>query len=124
MPDEHGVRAGSRRRDRSGTGDPMNTEGETPDLERAVRRGIIRALDNRHLKLTILPTEQCNFRCTYCYEDFELGMMPRWAVDGLKRLMTVRAPELRVLDLRWFGGEPLMAFPIVAELCEHAQTLE
>jgi uncharacterized protein len=31
------------------------------------------ALSPRFQQLTILPTEKCNFRCTYCYEDFELG---------------------------------------------------
>ena len=27
------------------------------------------------LHLILLPTEACNFRCTYCYEDFRLGRM-------------------------------------------------
>lgn len=97
----------------------------SPDsaLDDALGRRMLRALDNRQLKLTLMPTEQCNFRCTYCYEDFALGTMPRWAVDALKRLMDARAPQLQLLDLRWFGGEPLMAFPIVVELSQHAQRL-
>jgi uncharacterized protein len=24
-------------------------------------------------QLIILPTEKCNFRCSYCYEDFMIG---------------------------------------------------
>lgn len=28
------------------------------------------SLRNDVLHLILLPTEQCNFRCTYCYEDF------------------------------------------------------
>ena len=82
-----------------------------------------RALDNRLLKLTLLPTEKCNFRCTYCYEDYELGQMKRPVIDGLKRLLDARAPELKFLDLRWFGGEPMMAFPVVEEICGHAIAL-
>lgn len=39
-------------------------------FEADVGRKMLRALDNRILKLTVLPTEKCNFRCTYCYEDF------------------------------------------------------
>ncbi len=102
----------------------MSANESTGSRRRAIQLRVIRALDNRHLKLTLMPTEQCNFRCTYCYEDFELGMMPRWVVDGLKTLMTVRSPELRVLDLRWFGGEPMMAYPIVLELNRYAQSLQ
>jgi wyosine [tRNA(Phe)-imidazoG37] synthetase (radical SAM superfamily) len=30
---------------------------------------------NRLLDLTLLPIEQCNFRCTYCYETFADGKM-------------------------------------------------
>lgn len=26
-------------------------------------------------QLIILPTEKCNFRCTYCYEDFLISKM-------------------------------------------------
>jgi len=91
--------------------------------EAILRQKVMRALDNRHLKLTLMPTEQCNFRCTYCYEDFELGTMPRRVVDGLMALMDARAPELNVLELRWFGGEPMVAYPVIRELCRHAQHL-
>ena len=31
------------------------------------------ALTTRRLHLILLPTEQCNFRCKYCYEDFQHG---------------------------------------------------
>lgn len=87
-------------------------------------RKVVRALDNRLLKLTIMPTEKCNFRCTYCYEDFARGLMPPKVVGGLKRLLTARSPDLRVLDIRWFGGEPMLGLPVVREISRHAQALE
>ena len=34
------------------------------------------SLSNEYLHLIVLPTEKCNFRCTYCYEDFLNGKMP------------------------------------------------
>lgn len=64
-------------------------------------------LTNRRLHLIIMPTEACNFRCTYCYEDFAIGKMPDAVVDGIERLIARRMPELDRLDLSWFGGEPL-----------------
>ncbi len=99
-----------------------STPTESPQ-QGILRRKVQRALDNRHLKLTLMPTEQCNFRCTYCYEDFELGTMPRRVINGLKALMDARAPSLQLLELRWFGGEPMVAFPVIRELCGHAQSL-
>jgi uncharacterized protein len=75
----------------------------------------------RRLELIILPTEQCNFRCTYCYEDFEIGQMGEQTVAAIKQLILKRLPKLRHLELSWFGGEPLMAKEVVLELCAFAQ---
>lgn len=78
-------------------------------------------LDPRILQLIILPTEQCNFRCTYCYEDFEIGQMRDPTVQAIKQLILKRMPKIQRLVLSWFGGEPLMAKSIVFELNEFAQ---
>ncbi|HUR42016.1 MAG TPA: radical SAM protein [Verrucomicrobiae bacterium] len=76
------------------------------------------ALDPRSLQLIILPTEKCNFRCTYCYETFEVGRMKRATIDGIKRLVEARVSQgtLRSLSLSWFGGEPLLAREVMLEI--------
>jgi uncharacterized protein len=81
------------------------------------------AVSPRHLHLILLPTEACNFRCVYCYEDFRLARMQRSVVDGVKRLLERRAPELDGLNLSWFGGEPLLAYDTIVELLEHVRAL-
>ena len=75
-----------------------------------------------HLELILLPTEKCNFRCTYCYEDFLLGRMPRSVTDGVKNLLARRAKSgnLSHLSLSWFGGEPLLAKKVLLEIAEYA----
>ncbi len=75
------------------------------------------------LHLVVMPTEQCNLRCVYCYEDFAPGRMPPPVVHGLKRFLNSRAPELNQLWIAWFGGEPLLAFDIVADIQAHIQAL-
>lgn len=72
------------------------------------------------LQLIILPTEKCNFRCTYCYEDFEIGKMSRETVAALKNHIRVRIEKKGVehLVLSWFGGEPLLACDVVEEISE------
>jgi uncharacterized protein len=85
----------------------------------AARRGTMA----RHLGLILLPTEKCNFRCTYCYETFEHGRMRPEVVQGVKNLLRVRVPELETLHLSWFGGEPLMESDLMLEISTFAQDL-
>jgi len=75
------------------------------------------------LELTILPTEQCNLRCTYCYEAFEIGRMEDEVVAAVKNLIANRIPELRRLSVDWFGGEPLLAMDVIEEISGLAQQL-
>jgi uncharacterized protein len=86
------------------------------------RLELVNFMNPRHLQLIILPTEQCNFRCTYCYEDFDIGQMKPNTVEAIKKLLTKRIPKLDALRLSWFGGEPLMAKKIVTELNAFAQS--
>ena len=83
----------------------------------------LKNITNKLLHLIIMPTEQCNFRCTYCYEDFALGRMSPGIVTGLKLLIERRAPTLDLLAIAWFGGEPTLALDIVADVQSHAQAL-
>ena len=70
-----------------------------------------------------MPTEQCNFRCTYCYEDFQLGRMKPDTVEGIRALLSNRIEELDQLYISWFGGEPLAAADIMLDLSSHAARL-
>jgi uncharacterized protein len=73
--------------------------------------------------LILLPTEACNFRCVYCYEEFKYKRMEPWVVRGVKGLMARRAPGLTSLSVSWFGGEPLLALDVIDEVMLHAQSL-
>ncbi|TXR95420.1 radical SAM protein [Bacillus sp. SH7-1] len=74
-------------------------------------------------ELILFPTEQCNFRCVYCYEDFKLKRMSPNIVQAIKNFMDNRAPKLNFLSLNWFGGEPLIAKDIVLEISNYANQL-
>lgn len=84
---------------------------------------IASTLSNRIQQLIILPTERCNFRCTYCYEDFLIGKMKHPVQTSIERFMDHRIPELSELSLHWFGGEPLLAKDVVLRLSAHAARL-
>lgn len=79
------------------------------------------ALTSEKLELILLPTEQCNFRCTYCYEDFAIGKMRPGVVAGVKALIEARATDLAHFHITWFGGEPLAAYDIVKDISHTAK---
>lgn len=81
------------------------------------------SLRNDNFHLILFPTEECNFRCVYCYEDFEIGNMPLWLVEATKHFIEHKVKNLKNLHLSWFGGEPLVAKKILLEIAEYAYKL-
>lgn len=78
-------------------------------------------------ELIVMPHEDCNFRCVYCYEDFARGAMKPPIVAALKRLVAREIERWGRLHISWFGGEPLLAKRAVFDLsrsfmetCTHA----
>src|ERR1700753_1885199 len=82
---------------------------------------LARSTSQDQLELIILPTEKCNFRCTYCYEDFAIGRMRPQVQRSLMLFISKSVPRLKHLSLSWFGGEPLLARDIVLQVSAHAQ---
>ena len=76
-------------------------------------------LDERYLHLIIMPTEQCNFRCKYCYETFEKGKMSKALQDAIIKYVKKNILNYVGLSVVWFGGEPLMALDVVENLSEN-----
>jgi uncharacterized protein len=103
----------------------MALTGDCADLGNAEvsHEQIVATISPKIQQLIVLPTEKCNFRCTYCYEDFKIGKMPEWVQTGLERFMDKRIPELSFFSLQWFGGEPLLAKSVVLRLSKYANDL-
>jgi uncharacterized protein len=68
------------------------------------------------LALTLVVTHRCNFSCPYCYEDRTLPRMGKQVQDQLVRFVHAQAKELKNLGITWFGGEPLVAMPVIERL--------
>lgn len=68
------------------------------------------------LEFILLASEDCNFRCVYCYEKFERGTMTPETREGVKRLLEKRAPYLNQMSVAWFGGEPLYGWEAIEDL--------
>lgn len=63
----------------------------------------------RTLHVTILPTEFCNFACTYCYQDHNAKWMTDETMSATVKFITRQLTNFDTLHLAWFGGEPLCA---------------
>lgn len=74
--------------------------------------------DDVRFSMIIMPHEDCNFRCTYCYEDHHNVKMSPEVVSGLKRLIELKSAEGKNISVAWFGGEPLLAKSVIYELSE------
>ncbi len=96
---------------------------DVDEIERAKRQQMLAFFRDDVLHLILFSTEQCNFRCTYCYEKFLHGQMPPHVREGVKNLVRRRAPGLKLLSISWFGGEPLHAHDVVRELSEEFTAL-
>lgn len=81
------------------------------------------ALNTERFKLILFPTEKCNFRCVYCYEDHAGVNMSHSVVESIKNFLTLKIPTIKLFELEWFGGEPLLAKEIVQEITSLSQKL-
>lgn len=75
------------------------------------------------LELMLLSSEDCNFRCIYCSQQFKRGSMLPHVRNGIKRLVESKIRRLGRFEISWFGGEPLMGYDAIEELAPFFQAL-
>ena len=83
----------------------------------------LRQTMNDVLLLTIMPTEGCNFRCPYCYEDHTPISMNRKLLDQIQDYITRKAPNFQHVNTVWFGGEPTLCKDKILETNKMLQNL-
>lgn len=80
-------------------------------------------LSEEVFQLVIAPTLTCNFRCRYCFENENVrkNTMSEGVVEGLVEFVERRMkqkPSFSVLQINWFGGEPLLAYDKMLSIYE------
>ncbi|WP_302626837.1 radical SAM protein [uncultured Eubacterium sp.] len=93
----------------------VNEEIDENVYARLVKTDVV---SNSRLQLIILPTEQCNFRCKYCYESFGRGKMAKETQDAIIKYISRNISRYSGLDISWFGGEPLLAKDVIEYMSE------
>lgn len=97
---------------------------EDEDQERIIEQIYFNTChDRKCLSITIMPTEQCNFRCVYCYEDFTKGAMSLELQNGLIKFIKREIKNYSGLHISWFGGEPLLEMNIIEHISSNLQNI-
>lgn len=70
------------------------------------------------LQLQIFTHGNCNFRCTYCYENFSQVQLSVEKQDEIIEFVEneLRKGKIENLSISWFGGEPLLGLPVIERM--------
>lgn len=72
--------------------------------------------NNKLLHLIIIPTYNCNFDCSYCYEHKNSFFMKKETVNSIKLHIKNNIEFYDSIFIEWFGGEPLLAISYIEEV--------
>ncbi|MDR1553023.1 MAG: radical SAM protein [Prevotellaceae bacterium] len=76
-----------------------------------------------NIGLTIAPTNECNFRCPYCFEENKKSVtMTDKTVDDLIAFVASHK-NAKTMGITWYGGEPLLAFDRIKKILEKLKSL-
>ncbi|ERI94005.1 radical SAM domain protein [Clostridiales bacterium oral taxon 876 str. F0540] len=73
---------------------------------------------NDMLTLTIAPTLACNMNCIYCYEEKNNAHLSNNVVESIINYVNNNIGGKKVLNIIWFGGEPLLELKSIIKLSE------
>jgi uncharacterized protein len=79
---------------------------------------------NQSLGLTIAPTRECNFNCSYCYEEFRKPIYMSDETEDKIIEFIKRFGKLARIHITWYGGEPLLDFNRIISLTAKIKNLE
>lgn len=68
------------------------------------------------LRLVVHLTEDCNFRCVYCYMDFTPKEISEDTQQGIVNFIKKNINRFKSVTISWFGGEPLLKMEIIEDL--------
>ncbi len=74
------------------------------------------------MKYTLCLTQDCNLTCAYCYIHKKHVTMPLATADRVIDFIFTNTPPEEVMDIGFFGGEPLLHFDLVREITERVKS--
>ncbi len=72
----------------------------------------------------LILTTNCNAKCFYCYEkDLPKNNMSQAIVNALLKNIKQEVKNKKVI-LEWFGGEPLLQYNLINQICKFIQNIK
>ncbi len=71
--------------------------------------------------MSLLVTQSCNLRCVYCYEDKKSARMNDATAFRAVDWLIKKSEAMRSLNIIFFGGEPLLNFPLIEAVVDYAK---
>lgn len=68
----------------------------------------LRRYNDMLLSLMIMPTMNCNFNCTYCYQDNYKKNLKEEDETKIIEFINTYTDKVKKVKLAWFGGEPTL----------------
>lgn len=75
-------------------------------------------------RYNILTTTGCNARCFYCFEDgVDIKTMSSRTAEQVATYIYNNSSNTEMVELRWFGGEPLVNYKVIDIICSNLQKM-
>ena len=95
------------------------------------KKDINELLSSSVQSMTLEVTQDCNLRCVYCiYNDFvarsrnhERKSMSLDVAKKAIRILEARSKETKKVALGFYGGEPMLQFPMIKQLVKYTKEL-
>lgn len=76
--------------------------------------------DSSDLSFILMPNNICNFKCIYCYQKHDQKIISNELIDKFIEAVKNyhKLKPIKNFKIEWFGGEPLMTFPIIKKITD------
>lgn len=105
----------------------LETWVDDPSAERDAMADLVNQTNARTdvFTATVVLTLDCNLACPYCFEDHFRGNYAMSEITAGLLIEKIEREQMgrgRNVELRFYGGEPLLAVPRLKEIARHLQT--
>ena len=96
---------------------------DVDEIDIVKQRNALGITDANRLDVIIMPNMNCNFSCVYCYESHHKSGMDDVTEERLIGWLQKMIPNYKAVLISWFGGEPLLSYPVILRVQEKVQAL-